>query len=87
MQNRHLKIFGQKGVDILDKSSHKKCMTTETAHPKWEQIEAIALRLGVKKDTIRKWAERGGVPGKWQVPIIVQSKGRVSIKDFAERAD
>lgn len=60
-------------------------MANETKLPKWEEIEAAARRLGVKDGALRKWAERGGVPGKWQVPIIVQSKGRISVKDFSQR--
>jgi hypothetical protein len=49
---------------------------------KWSEIEAAAKELGVSDWALRKWADRGGVPGKWQVPLIVQSKGRLSVKDF-----
>jgi len=61
-------------------------MTTETKLPKWGEIEAAARQLGVTEWALRKWVERGAVPGKWHVPIILQSKGRVSIKDFSGAA-
>lgn len=60
------------------------CMAIEPKIPKWPTIEATAKELGVSDWAIRKWAERGGVPGKWQIPIIMKSKGAVSMKDFAQ---
>jgi len=60
-------------------------MASEPSHPKWEQIEAAAKELGVSDEAFRKWSERGSVPGKWQVPIILKSKGRITVKDFPVR--
>ncbi len=60
-------------------------MAKQPTIPKWPEIEAAARQLGVSEWALRKWAEREVVPGKWHVPIIVQSKGRVSIKDFSQR--
>lgn len=60
-------------------------MANESNIAKWDEIEAAARDLGVKDDALRKWAERRRVPGKWQVPIIVQSNGRISVKDFSQQ--
>lgn len=60
-------------------------MATETKLPKWDEIEATARKLGVTDEALRKWRVRDGVPGKWQVPIILESKGRISVKDFPQR--
>lgn len=60
-------------------------MAKEPSFPKWPEIEAAARELGVSDWALRKWVERDVVPGKWQVPIIMQSKGKVSLKDFAQR--
>lgn len=61
-------------------------MQSTNKPPKWTEIEAIAKRLGVSDWALRKWAERGNVPGKWHVPIIVESKGKVTARDFVEVA-
>ena len=58
---------------------------SDTKPAKWDEIEATARELGVSDWALRKWQTRG-VPGKWQVPIILQSNGRVSVKDFPQRA-
>lgn len=60
-------------------------MANESKHSKWSDIEAAARELGVSDEALRKWNERDRVPGKWQVPIIVQSRGRVQISDFVQR--
>ena len=59
-------------------------MAQETKPPKWPEIEAAARELGVKDWALSKWLQRG-VPGKWHVPLMLQSKGRLSPKDFAQR--
>jgi uncharacterized protein YjcR len=51
---------------------------------KWEQVEAIAARLGVKADAVRKWKERGAVPYKWHVRLISASNGKIRLSDFAQ---
>lgn len=60
-------------------------MQNDAKLPKWEEIEAAGRKLGVSDWALRKWAERGRVPGKWHVPLIVQSKGKISVKDFTCR--
>lgn len=60
-------------------------MANESKLPKWDEIAATARKLGVSDWALRKWAERGGVPGKWHVPLILESKGRISAKDFTCR--
>lgn len=60
-------------------------MPNETSIPKWDVIAATAREMGVKEEALRKWREREGVPGKWQVPLIVQSKGQLSVNDFPQR--
>jgi len=45
--------------------------------PDWEAIAAVARELGVKDEAIRKWRERGSVPGRWHLAIIDKSKGAI----------
>ncbi len=49
----------------------------------WDIVAETALRLGVSGDAIRKWRERGSVPGKWHLPIISASKGKVPASALA----
>lgn len=69
----------------MDDLSYSMGMPHDAKLHNWDEIEAAARQLGVTDEALRKWAERGGVPGKWQVPIIVQSNGRVSVSDFPQR--
>jgi len=48
----------------------------------WSAIEKAALSLGVRKDSVRKWRERGSVPHRWRLPIIVQTGGAIGPNDF-----
>ena len=44
---------------------------------KWQAIEITAKKLGVSDEAIRKWRERGSVPGKWHLAILDASKGSI----------
>ncbi|TIR87336.1 MAG: hypothetical protein E5X05_01170 [Mesorhizobium sp.] len=70
----------------MDNLSDKSFMAKERVDfPKWPEIEATAKKLGAGEEAIRKWRQRGVIPGKWHVPLIVQSRGRLSVKDFAQK--
>jgi hypothetical protein len=51
---------------------------THKTNPK---IESLALRLGVPMNTIYQWRRRG-VPYKWRLILIKQSKGEINISNF-----
>lgn len=44
----------------------------------WQDIQDAAKSLGVSEEAIRKWRERGGVPGKWHLAIIEASRGKIT---------
>lgn len=69
----------------MDKLSDSAFMSEDSKPPKWSEIEATAKRLGVSDWALRKWAERRSVPGKWHVPLILESKGRITVKDFPQK--
>lgn len=58
----------------------------ERTHDKWERINALADRLGVKYDARRKWLRRG-VPHRWRLPLIEASGGYLTPDDFAALPD
>ena len=74
-------VLGRIVLDVLDNLSYRICIMKKPLE-KWSEIETVAKELGVSEWALRKWAERGGVPGKWQIPLIVRSKGRLSVNDF-----
>ena len=51
---------------------------------KWPVVERVALDMGMKKDTIRKWRERGVIPGAHQIKLINASKRKLAMADFME---
>ena len=55
---------------------------TNNDRTNWPLIDLIAQRLGVKPDARRKWRQRGNVPHKWRLPIIMASGGNLSPSDF-----
>jgi len=46
-----------------------------------KQIEDRALALGASAAAVYKWRERG-VPSKWQIKLITESKGEIKPQDF-----
>ena len=52
----------------------------------WSIIREIALSKGVTEEALRKWKARG-VPGKWQLPIILASGGRLGPADVTLAAE
>lgn len=51
-------------------------------HPKWPEVERIARTLGVKDAALRKWGQRGKVPGDHALAIIKASEGELTVEDF-----
>ena len=52
---------------------------------KWHTVERIALDMGVKPDTVRKWKEPGrGIPAHWHIRLVANSKRKLKIDDFME---
>lgn len=35
-----------------------------------QMIQVLALQLGIKPVTVRRWRDRGHVPHKWRIPLI-----------------
>jgi len=48
----------------------------------WDLIEKLAQTIGVPYSNYKKWRHRDNVPHKWRYPLILASKGTLSIKDF-----
>lgn len=42
----------------------------------------LAERLGVTDWTRTKWKQRGAIPARWHLPLIVESGGMLSASDF-----
>ena len=76
------KIIGHVGLDNLDDLSNSVFMKTETFIPKWPAIESAAIALGVAYSARRKWLQRGSVPHKWRLPILLEARGAVAPNDF-----
>ena len=55
-----------------------------TNDPNWPIVERIAREHGVKDEALRKWGERGKVPGDWALRIIAASKGALKANDFSQ---
>lgn len=53
---------------------------------KWKTVCFVAERLGVGNEALRKWRERGKVPGDWHIALIQHSNGRLSMSDFVSPA-
>ena len=53
--------------------------------PEWALIEHLATQLGVKRDALRKWKERGRVPYRWQIPLVQASNGRITTEQFSDK--
>lgn len=66
----------------MDKLSNMVCMNAD--HPKWQQVVDAAKELGARDWAIRKWAQRGTVPPKWQVQIVRETDGKIALSDFNE---
>lgn len=64
----------------MDKLSNSAAMNSD--HPKWPKVTEAARALGVGDWAIRKWAQRGTVPPKWQLAIIKKTKGEIGLSDF-----
>lgn len=58
-------------------------MTEASPSIDWAKIEPLARELGVTDEALRKWRVREKVPGKWQVPLVIQSKGKLTFSDVA----
>lgn len=43
----------------------------------WDLIENIAHELGVTKYATAKWRQRGTVPYKWRLSIVLKSEGKI----------
>jgi hypothetical protein len=67
-------------IDELDDLSNDGDMT-KSAHHTAKQIEDRALALGASPAAVYKWRERG-VPSKWQIKLITESKGEIKPEDF-----
>lgn len=64
-------------------SNSMRCMNALTN--KWETVKAVALRCGVRPDTIRKWKEPGrGIPARLHIKLIRESGGRLCMADFVD---
>lgn len=51
--------------------------TTETPRPEWEQIPAIAARLGIHGATIRRWIRDGRLPASKPGGVLLVRAGAV----------
>lgn len=51
-------------------------------HPKWQVVVDAARKRGAGDWAIRKWTQRNSVPPKWQIEIISETNGEVSLDDF-----
>lgn len=63
---------------------HASILDCESKMLNWDQIEAIAERIGVPYNNYKKWRHRDSVPHKWRYPLILASGGTMSIKDFID---
>ena len=52
---------------------------------KWETVQRIALDMGVRPDTVRKWKEPGrGIPSHWHIRLVANSMRKLKLDDFLE---
>lgn len=42
----------------------------------WPTPDALALELGAKAETVRKWRQRDSIPADWWHPLIKLAKAR-----------
>lgn len=42
----------------------------DTAHDKIGTIKECGAIAGVSPEAMKKWFQRGGVPGKWHLPLL-----------------
>ena len=52
-------------------------------HPKFQLVNDLAERLGVKYTARYQWRTRG-VPSKWDIPLIRAGRGKIKLKDFMD---
>ena len=72
-------------ADILSLTRRTSCLIlidmTKAHHITAKQIEDRALALGASAAAVYKWRERG-IPSKWQIKLIIDSKGAIKLEDF-----
>jgi len=69
-------------VDSLEFLSNPPAMSKSLID--WDLIDHLAEKQGVEYWARRKWRQRGHVPHKWRLAIIMASRGRIKPWDFAE---
>ncbi len=42
--------------------------------PRWAIFRALAMTLGVKADTVKKWRQRQTVPTQWHFALLTQAE-------------
>jgi len=47
----------------------------------WTWMERLARARGVNEHTLRKWRQRG-VPYKWRLQLLTDSKGKLPLHSF-----
>jgi hypothetical protein len=47
----------------------------------WTIVDRAAEALGVTKDSLKKWRQRG-VPHRWRIPLIRQTGGIIAAEQF-----
>ena len=61
-------------------------MSHRTIIDLWPSLDDLSADLGEKRDTVRKWKERGRIPSKRWVTVVEKAKARrlkVSLNDLA----
>ena len=55
----------------------------------WPSPDAMAVELGAKVETVRKWRQRDSIPAEWWLAIVEAASRQghqLAIKDMAELA-